>query len=75
VITTERRLVIKGWKDDSYTGQKHKEFVDIHLNPYESTIARQRARVGEYVKDDWQPHITEVILEEREVTEWREVKE
>lgn len=66
-IERERRLIVKGWKNTP-----EKTFVSPHPNPSDRFIAQQLDRIGEEV-DDWQPHVTEVIVLERYVTPWRTV--
>lgn len=72
-LQVERRMIVKGWKDDGYTGEKRKEFTSLHPDPSQRFIDFQRKRIGEKGLPGWQPHITEVIVEERVVTPWREV--
>lgn len=68
-------MIVKGWKDDGFTGKQHAEFKIVRFNPTQRSIDHERARIGQEGLPDWQPHITEVIVEQREVTEWREVVE
>ena len=71
-LTTERRLIVKGWKVED---GKRREFVS-HSPLYDPNwVEHERARIGEQGLPDWQPHITEVIVQERQVTEWHTVVE
>lgn len=68
----EWRLIIKGWK-----ARPTNTFVSCHSvisGPDDRCIEQERARIGADV-DIWQPHITEVILEHRQVTPWQVVEQ
>lgn len=77
MITSERRLIVKGWKVEGYNNpnRERRQFTSMHHGATDRSLAFERARIGEKGLPDWQPHVTEVYMEEREVTEWRKVAE
>lgn len=67
-LQVERRIVVKGWKIES---RGYREFADVHLFS-ESNLESLRARIlSDQNEPDWQPHITEVYVEERVTSDWR----
>lgn len=71
-------MIVKGWKIDTlhdYGRYGRETFTSYHNDPAQSSIDFQVARIGADVPDDWQPHITEVIVEERYVTPWQVVRQ
>lgn len=70
-LKVERRIVVKGWKHDGYNNGKYTEFTS-HFFYSERSLEIERNRIGEELPD-WQPHITEVYVEERVVSDWKKV--
>lgn len=67
-LEVERRMCVIGWKGDpSNVFHSWSRCYD------DRSVAWQCARIGEKGLSDWQPHITEVIVEERYVTPWQRV--
>lgn len=65
----ERRIIVKGWKTDSRNAVR--SFTETRPVTMDSVIDFQRSRIGLRDLPSWQPHITEVIVESRVITEWR----
>lgn len=73
-IKVERRVIVKGWKVDGlhdYGRHGPETFSSVHHHADQRVYDSERARIGADVPEDWQPHITEVVMEERFVTPWR----
>ena len=65
----ERRIIVKGWK-----GATRVEFTDTSALYSDASVEFERKRIGEEGLEEWQPHIAEVIVEERVVTPWVEAE-
>jgi hypothetical protein len=76
-IKVERRVIVKGWKVDGlhdYGRHGPEDSSSVHHNADQRFYDSQRARIGADVASDWQPHVTEVVMEERFVTPWRVIQ-
>lgn len=69
-------MIVHGWKVEQLTSGSppgRYEFANIHRLYHWSSVEYELKRVGQEGLPDWQPHITKVTVERREVTKWEEV--
>lgn len=71
-LTIERRIVVTGWKNEFNPNAQRsevREFTSHHF--YGNGTKYWEDRIADPPKEDHQPHITSVRVEERVISDWK----